>query len=47
VLINGGHGKEGEDQDKDKYIVDAERFFDQVAGKKCQCGFMIGIPTVG
>src|ERR1044071_282955 len=47
VLINSWHSKEGKDQHKDEYIVNAERFFDQVACEESQRGFTIGITAGG
>ena len=36
VLIRQGNGKIGEDQQEDKDVVHAERFFDQITGEKFQ-----------
>src|SRR5690606_35075593 len=32
VLVGGGHGEGGEDQEENEDVIDAERLLDQVAG---------------
>ena len=40
VLVSGRDFEVGENDEKNEEVVDAERFFDQISGKKLKRGFM-------